>query len=30
MRRRGPRRAGAVLTDEDIHLFNEGPTTAPI
>jgi 1,4-alpha-glucan branching enzyme len=24
MRRRGPGRAGAVLTDEDIHLFNEG------
>ena len=24
MRRRGPRRAGAVLTDEDVHLFNEG------
>ena len=24
MRRRGPKRAGAVLTDEDVHLFNEG------
>jgi 1,4-alpha-glucan branching enzyme len=24
MKRRGPGRAGAVLTDEDVHLFNEG------
>jgi 1,4-alpha-glucan branching enzyme len=24
VRRRGPRRRGAVLTEEDLHLFNEG------